>query len=150
MERVHPAQMCVDGGLRVARLAAGALAPKSGVLDSLAMIPLLTAREGGAGEVRRPSGLPRREALVRIRLARARFRFRPSCSTVTFRRLYRNTTASFQIPLRIAGFDVFAPVTMKNAVFWDVALCKPCNSRRFGGTCRFHLQLRRNDASGEA
>jgi hypothetical protein len=29
---------------------------------------------------------------------------------------------------------------MKNVVFWDVALCKSCVDRRFGGTYRLHLQ----------
>jgi hypothetical protein len=29
---------------------------------------------------------------------------------------------------------------MKNAVFWDVAPCGSCTSRRFGGTCDLHLQ----------
>jgi hypothetical protein len=29
---------------------------------------------------------------------------------------------------------------MKNAVFWDVAPCRSCESRRFGGACRLHLQ----------
>jgi hypothetical protein len=28
---------------------------------------------------------------------------------------------------------------MKNAVFWDVALCRSCVNRRFGGTYRLHL-----------
>jgi hypothetical protein len=29
---------------------------------------------------------------------------------------------------------VFSAVTMKNAVFWDVATCWFCENRRFGGT----------------
>jgi hypothetical protein len=29
---------------------------------------------------------------------------------------------------------------MKNAVFWDVAPCRSCVNRRFGGTFRLHLQ----------
>jgi hypothetical protein len=37
-------------------------------------------------------------------------------------------------------FDVFTAVTMKNAIFWDVASCRPCVNRRFGGTFRLHLQ----------
>jgi hypothetical protein len=37
----------------------------------------------------------------------------------------------------ILEFEVFTVVTMKNAVFWDVAPC-------FGGTCRLHLQGREN------
>jgi hypothetical protein len=33
------------------------------------------------------------------------------------------------------GFEVFTAVTMKNAVFWDVAPCRSCEmNRRFGGT----------------
>jgi hypothetical protein len=31
-------------------------------------------------------------------------------------------------------FEVFTAVTMKNAVFWDVAPCRSCVNRRFGGT----------------
>jgi hypothetical protein len=31
-------------------------------------------------------------------------------------------------------------VTMKNAVSWDVAPCRSCVNRRFGGTYRLHLQ----------
>jgi hypothetical protein len=34
-------------------------------------------------------------------------------------------------------------VTMKNAVFWDVGPCSSCVSRRFGGTYRLHLQVRK-------
>jgi hypothetical protein len=33
-------------------------------------------------------------------------------------------------------FDVFTAVTMKNAVFWDVALCGFIMNRRFGETSR--------------
>jgi hypothetical protein len=33
---------------------------------------------------------------------------------------------------------------MKNAVFWDVALCSFCVNRRFGGMYRVHLQGRKN------
>jgi hypothetical protein len=36
-------------------------------------------------------------------------------------------------------FEVFTAVTMKNAVFWDVAPCRSCVNRRFGGTYRLHL-----------
>jgi hypothetical protein len=32
---------------------------------------------------------------------------------------------------------------MKNAVFWDVAPCRSCVNRRFGGTYRPHLQDRK-------
>jgi hypothetical protein len=34
-------------------------------------------------------------------------------------------------------------VTIKNAVFWDVAPCKSCVNRRFGGTYRLHFQGRK-------
>jgi hypothetical protein len=34
-------------------------------------------------------------------------------------------------------------VTMKNAVFWDVALCRSCVNRCFGGIYRLHLQGRK-------
>jgi hypothetical protein len=44
---------------------------------------------------------------------------------------------------RIIGFEVFTAVTMKNAVFMDVAPCGSCKNRRFGGTCRIHLQGRK-------
>jgi hypothetical protein len=37
-------------------------------------------------------------------------------------------------------FEVFTAVTMKNAVFWDVAQCRYCVNRSFGGTYRLHLQ----------
>jgi hypothetical protein len=30
---------------------------------------------------------------------------------------------------------------MKNAVFWDVAPCRSCVNRHFGGTYRLHLQV---------
>jgi hypothetical protein len=33
--------------------------------------------------------------------------------------------------LHVVGFEVFTAMTMKNAVFWHVALCV---NRRFGGT----------------
>jgi hypothetical protein len=32
---------------------------------------------------------------------------------------------------------------MKNAVFWDVAPCRSCVNRHFGGTHRLHLQRRK-------
>jgi hypothetical protein len=39
--------------------------------------------------------------------------------------------------------EVFTAVTMKNAVFWEMALCRSCVNRRFGGTYRYHLQGRK-------
>jgi hypothetical protein len=40
----------------------------------------------------------------------------------------------------IVRFEVFTAVTMKNAVFWDVAPCRSCVNLRFGGIYRLHLQ----------
>jgi hypothetical protein len=39
-------------------------------------------------------------------------------------------------------FEDFTVVTMKNAVFWDVAPCSSCVNRRFGGMFRLDLQGR--------
>jgi hypothetical protein len=39
----------------------------------------------------------------------------------------------------IVRFEVFTSVTMKNAVFWDVAPCIFCVNRRFGGTYLWFL-----------
>jgi hypothetical protein len=41
-------------------------------------------------------------------------------------------------------FEVFTAMTMKNAVFWDVALCRYFVNRRFGGMYHLHLQGIRN------
>jgi hypothetical protein len=46
--------------------------------------------------------------------------------------------------IKFVRFEVFTAVTMKNAVFWDVAPCKYFVNRRFGGTYRLHLQGIRN------
>jgi hypothetical protein len=35
---------------------------------------------------------------------------------------------------KIVRFEVFTAVTMKNVVFWDVALCRSWVNRRFEGT----------------
>jgi hypothetical protein len=44
----------------------------------------------------------------------------------------------------VKGFEVFKVVIMKNAIFWDFAPCRSCElNRRFGGTCRLHLQGRK-------
>jgi hypothetical protein len=42
----------------------------------------------------------------------------------------------------IVRFEVFAAVTMKNAVFCDVASCRYFVNPRFGGTYRLHLLLK--------
>jgi hypothetical protein len=44
----------------------------------------------------------------------------------------------------LAGFEVLTAVVMKSIIFWDITRCSPLEvSRRFGGTCRLHLQGRR-------
>jgi hypothetical protein len=53
------------------------------------------------------------------------------------------TIDGFWINDQIVRFEVFTAVTMKNVVFWDVALCKSCVNRRFGGTYSLHLQGRK-------
>jgi hypothetical protein len=47
------------------------------------------------------------------------------------------------------SYSYFTMVTVKNAVFWDM---EPCGLiiNRFGGTCRLHLQGRRNNAREES
>jgi hypothetical protein len=40
-------------------------------------------------------------------------------------------------------FEVFTAVTIQNAIFWDVAPCRSCVNRRFGGTYRLHIQGRK-------
>jgi hypothetical protein len=46
------------------------------------------------------------------------------------------------------GFEVITAVTMKNAVFWDVAPCRFNIKRRFGGNYRLHLQGSNNAREG--
>jgi hypothetical protein len=41
-------------------------------------------------------------------------------------------------------FEVYAAVTMKNAVFWDVTPCSYCKNRRFGGRFCLHHQDDKN------
>jgi hypothetical protein len=45
--------------------------------------------------------------------------------------------------IQCVRFEAFTAVTMKNIVFWDVALCTSCFNRLFGGMYRLHLQGRR-------
>jgi hypothetical protein len=49
---------------------------------------------------------------------------------------------NFKIAI-VVRFEAFTAVTMKNIVFWDVALCRSCVNRRFGGTYRLHLRGRK-------
>jgi hypothetical protein len=43
----------------------------------------------------------------------------------------------------LCKIEVLMAMTMKYAVFWDVALCSYCVNRLFGGTYRLHLQGRK-------
>jgi hypothetical protein len=45
-------------------------------------------------------------------------------------------------------FEVFTAVTVKNVVFWDVALCGSCKNRRFGGKYCLHCQCENNQPNG--
>jgi hypothetical protein len=57
--------------------------------------------------------------------------------------MYKTIVTFFLLPIeerdKIGIFDEVG-FYMKNSVFWDVALCKSCVNRRFGGTDRLHLQ----------
>jgi hypothetical protein len=46
----------------------------------------------------------------------------------------------FPIIRRYVELEAFTAVTMKNAIFWDVASCRSFVNQRFGGTYRLHLQ----------
>jgi hypothetical protein len=48
----------------------------------------------------------------------------------------------------VVRFEVFTAVTMKNAVFWDMAPCRSCVNGRFGGTYLLYLQGRKNRERG--
>jgi hypothetical protein len=45
--------------------------------------------------------------------------------------------------IMLVRFEVFTAVIRKNAVFCDVALCRSCANRRFGGTQRLNLRGRK-------
>jgi hypothetical protein len=49
----------------------------------------------------------------------------------------------------LVRFEVFTVVTIEKAVFWDVAPCRYCVNRRYGGTYRLHLQGRRQEGIRE-
>jgi hypothetical protein len=55
----------------------------------------------------------------------------------------QNALAPLSYKIQVVRFEVFTAVTMKNVVFWDVALCRSCVNRRFVGTYRLHLQGRK-------
>jgi hypothetical protein len=50
---------------------------------------------------------------------------------------------------KFCRFEGFTVVTMENAVFWDVPPCGYSDNRRFGGTCRLHLQGRKTREQGK-
>jgi hypothetical protein len=54
-------------------------------------------------------------------------------------------STEFLNKLYYVRFEVSTAVTMKKAVFWDVAPCRNCVNRRFGETYGIHLQGRRQE-----
>jgi hypothetical protein len=48
-----------------------------------------------------------------------------------------------QVAVGAVNCTVPKDYTLKNVVFWDVALCGSCVNRRFGGKFRLHLQGRK-------
>jgi hypothetical protein len=51
--------------------------------------------------------------------------------------------------VHIIGSEVFKAVTMKNAAFWDVEPRGSCKNKRFGRTCRLHIQGRKKKSASE-
>jgi hypothetical protein len=45
--------------------------------------------------------------------------------------------------LKVVGFEIFTAVTMKNAIFWDVAPCGSFKNGRFRVTFPLHLHGRK-------
>jgi hypothetical protein len=54
---------------------------------------------------------------------------------------------SFKLQLRSVNsvrFEILTAVVIKSSIFWDISSCSLLKvNRRFGGTCRLHLQGRR-------
>jgi hypothetical protein len=50
---------------------------------------------------------------------------------------------------QIVRYKVFTAVTMKNAVFWDVAPCRSSVNRRFGGTYRLLFRVEKSRARNQ-
>jgi hypothetical protein len=73
--------------------------------------------------------------------------FQPCGAAVTFAQSHPHVRMKqFKkqwMDLHEVGFEVFTAVTMKNAVFWDVAPCRSCVNRHFRGTYRLHFQGRK-------
>jgi hypothetical protein len=64
----------------------------------------------------------------------------PNCHMCKEKIKFKYVTISNVYKIIFMGFEVLSVMTMKNAVFWDVAPCGSCKKRPFGGTCRLHLQ----------
>jgi hypothetical protein len=54
----------------------------------------------------------------------------------------------FVINLINVRFEAFTAVTMKNVVFWDVAICRSCVNQRFGDHIASIFRVEKS-ASGE-
>jgi hypothetical protein len=63
-------------------------------------------------------------------------------SSIFLRHIIISAAVSLVNCLYLVRFEAFTAVTMKNAVFLDVALCTSCVNRRFRGTYRLHHQAR--------
>jgi hypothetical protein len=64
--------------------------------------------------------------------------------------MFSNQPISSAIRDEIVGFEVLTAVVMKNTIFWDITSSRPLKvNRRFGGTCRLHLQGRINRARNQ-
>jgi hypothetical protein len=46
--------------------------------------------------------------------------------------------------LSCVKFEFLTAVTMKIAVFWDVAPCRSCVNRRFGGSYHLHFMVEKS------
>jgi hypothetical protein len=63
-----------------------------------------------------------------------------SSSGLHFAHLTRNVISKY---IKLYHYSQSSSLNMKNAVFWDVAPCRSCVNRPFGGTYRLHLQGRK-------
>jgi hypothetical protein len=63
---------------------------------------------------------------------------------ITVHYIQHSPTHLFQCSIyQLLRYEVFTAVTVKNFLFWDVALCTSYVNRRFGGTYRLHLHVRK-------
>jgi hypothetical protein len=56
----------------------------------------------------------------------------------------KNGAMLLLVSVYVVGFEVITAANVKNDVFWDVVLYGFIINRRFGGSCRLHLQGRNN------